>query len=70
MYWMGFTYSEAYHLPVWQRYWFIERINKELKSAQDAEVSQTRAAQHNDPQTRAMQGITRSNPPARLRRFT
>ena len=30
MYYQGFSYRDAYSLPVWQRVWFIERINKEL----------------------------------------
>ena len=28
---MGFGYRECYLLPVWQRVWFIERINKEIQ---------------------------------------
>mgnify|MGYP003662450267 CR=1 FL=1 len=70
MYWMGFTHTEAYGLPVWERNWFIERLNKELKQQQDSEHAQTRAAHHNDPETRAFQGRTRTHTPAKLRRFT
>ncbi len=65
MYYMGFTYDEAYNLPVWQRIWFINRVNSEIKKANDS-----RAAQHNDPQTRALKGKMRSQVPAKLRRFT
>lgn len=67
---MGFTYSEAYRLPIWQRQWFVERLRKELKGPEDKEEYQhSRAAHKNDPQTRAMMGL-RPNAPAKLRRFT
>ena len=64
---MGFTYKEVYDLPVWQRIWFLERLNKEIKKSNDG---QTRAAHTNDPQTRALQGKMRHQVPAKLRRFT
>ena len=71
MYYTGFTYTEAYRLPLWQRRWFIERINEEFKRAQDnGESAHSRAAHANDPQTRSMMGMARENPPAKLRRFT
>lgn len=64
---MGFTYNEAYNLPIWQRKWFIERINQEFKKSNQ---EQSRAAHHNTPETRALQGKSRPESPARLRRFT
>lgn len=64
---MGFTYNEAYNLPVWQRKWFIERINEEFKKSNQ---ESSRAAHHNTPETRALQGRNRTESPARLRRFT
>ena len=70
---MGFTYSEAYNIPIWQREWFLERINKEISKTNEAnggQGAQSRAAHQNDPQTRAMLGRNRHNVPARLRRFT
>jgi len=70
---MGFTYGEAYDLPIWQREWFLERLNKEITRTSEASEGQgatTRAAHHNEPQLRAMQGRHRSQVPARLRRFT
>jgi len=73
MYYMGFTYTEAYNLPIWQREWFLERINKEIKRTNEAnngEGASTRAAHQNDPQTRALMGRNRAHVPAKLRRFT
>lgn len=73
MYYMGFSYNESLNLPIWQRIWFIERINEEFKRAKskDGESDMgTRAAHHNSAETRAMQGRARSDVPAKLRRFT
>jgi len=70
MYYMGFTYTEAYVLPIWQRHWFIKRINKEIKSSSDEGGSASRAAHHNTPDARALQGRQRAQTPSRLRRFT
>jgi hypothetical protein len=64
MYYQGFSYRDAYMLPVWQRIWFIERINKEIKASQ----GQSRAAQ--SPDQRALQGRHRTTTPANQRRFT
>ena len=30
MYHLGFSYRDAYLLPVWQRFWFINRLKKEF----------------------------------------
>jgi len=73
MYYMGFTYDGAYKLAIWQREWFLNRLNNEIEKtneANDGQGANTRAAHQNDPQTRAMQGRHRSQVPARLRRFT
>lgn len=67
---MGFTYKEALDLPIWQRKWFIDRINREFKRASESGSDATRAAHHNTPQTRALQGKARQHVPAKLRRFT
>ena len=63
---MGFTYYEAYNIPIWQRVWFIKRISKEIEKANGA----SKAAHSNSEDVRAMQGMHRANPPAKLRRFT
>ena len=64
MYYVGFSYEDAYSLPVWQRVWYINRLNEEIKRSN----GQTRGMQ--DPGTREMSGMHRNNPPANLRRFT
>ena len=66
MYYMGFSYRKCYTLPIWQRNWFMERLNTEIQKAQGVSKSPT----SNEPQTRALQGRQRSQVPARLRRFT
>ena len=70
MYYVGFTFAEAYNLPVWQRIWFIERTNKEMKDSSDSGEAQSRAAHANSPDHRSMQGRQRSQVPSNLRRFT
>ncbi len=70
MYYIGFTYTEAYNLPVWQRIWFIERTNEEFKRASEANSDASRAAHANTPDHRQMMGRARDQVPARLRRFT
>jgi len=73
MYYMGFTYVEAYNVPVWQRIWFLKRLNKEIKRSNDANNGNgaaTRAAHHNDAESRELMGRHRSQVPANLRRFT
>ena len=67
---MGFTFEECYRLPVWQRRWFLERLNKELKAANEAQSGASRAAHANAPEARALMGRHRAQTPARLRRFT
>jgi len=66
MYYMGFTYREAYDLPIWQRKWFIDRIQQEITNTQNS-----RAATDNSADQRALRGVHRQNAvPAKLRRFT
>ena len=68
---MGFTYREAYTLPLWQRRWFVERIQKEFKRASErGEQPNSRAAHDNDATSRALRGMSRSETPSRIRRFT
>ena len=72
MYYVGFTYRECYNIPVWQRRWFIDRLQKEIKRTQDKEgnAQPTRGYHQNTPDARAMMGRYRSMVPANLRRFT
>ncbi len=66
MYYMGFSHREAVTLPIWQRKWFIDRFVQEMKDSQGGDKS----AHNNSPDARAMQGRSRSQVPAKLRRFT
>lgn len=70
MYYMGFSYKECMNLPIWQRKWFIERINTEFKRAKEANSDSSRAAHQNTPDMRALQGMARPQVPSKLRRFT
>jgi hypothetical protein len=73
MYYMGFTYVECYNLPIWQRVWFIQRLNTEIERMNKANKGQgaaTRAAHDNTPDARELMGRHRSHVPAKLRRFT
>jgi hypothetical protein len=72
MYYMGFSYVEGYNIPVWQRRWFIERIQKEIKKSSEkgGDPPPTHAMHQNSPDVRAMMGRQRSMVPAKLRRFT
>ena len=70
MYYMGFTYREAYHLPIWQRIWFLERLNTELKRSSDDGDNTSRAMHNNTADARALMGRHNPNAPAKLRRFT
>jgi hypothetical protein len=66
MYYMGFTYREAYSLPVWQRKWFIERVVEEIKNSN----GQTKTVNSPDDAAKNLMGQGRAGTPARLRRFT
>lgn len=74
MYYGGFTYTEAYALPVSYKRWYIERISKEIKGSQEDPDKpgngNSRAPHHNTPDVAALQGKSRTQVPARNRRFT
>jgi hypothetical protein len=71
MYYGGFSYKEAYNIPVVYKRWFVDRIVKELNrgSDEDGGQAQSRALHQNSPDVRAMQGKARTQTPSRLRRF-
>lgn len=72
-YYGGFTPSEAYNFPVPYKRWFIERIEKELNKNNgegDNSQGQSRALHQNSSDIRAMQNLSRSQVPSRLRRFS
>lgn len=62
---MGFSYNEAMSLPIWQRQWFVDRMSEEIKTSE-----KTRGAHTNTVEDRTMQGNSRTETPAKLRRFT
>lgn len=71
MYYGGFAYSETYALPIIYKRWFVERIVKEInRSSDDNGATRSRAFQHNTPELRELQGMSRTQAPSRLRRFT
>ena len=71
MYYCGFSYAETQQLPIAYKRWFIERTFKEIsKSGENNEASASRAAHHNTPDVRALQGRARQQVPSKLRRFT
>lgn len=62
-------------MPVAERRWFVDRLIAEFKRSQESAeqnnaVPLSRAAHTNDPTTRELAGLSRTNPPARGRRFT
>ena len=68
---MGFTYSEAYNIPIWQRRWFLTRTQKEINRTNNEDGGAgTRAAHQNSPDMRAWMERQRARVPAKLRRFT
>jgi hypothetical protein len=66
MYYMGFSYTEAMSLPIWQRAWFLDRMLEEIKNSN----GQSKAAHSNSADQRALAGNMRPQVPANLRRFT
>jgi len=73
MYYGGFSWKEAYNLPVPYKQWFIDRISKEIKGPEDpndpnSNNGRSRGHQHNSPEVASLQG-QRPNVPSRLRRF-
>jgi len=60
-------------MPIWQRVWFIQRLNEEIERVNKANKGQgapTRAAHQNTPEARELMGRSRNMVPAKLRRFT
>jgi hypothetical protein len=70
MYYMGFTYREAYLLPVWQRMWFINRTKEEINRTSGDGNTNSRGISENAPDVRSARNFDRASPPARLRRFS
>ena len=63
MYYIGFSYRDAYRLPIFQRKWFIERVVQEIKNTNSSKA-------HASTEDNALRGKMRTQSPANLRRFT
>lgn len=71
MYYGGFTFTEAYNIPISYKAWFVQRLVRELtQKDKDGSDPPSRAAHADTPEFRAMQGRAREQVPSRLRRFT
>jgi len=58
-------------MPIVIKDWFLQRIIKEInRSSETGDATQSRGAQHNTPDARALQNRANPNAPARTRRFT
>lgn len=69
-YYLGFTRSDIYAMPIAERMWYIERVSEEIrKASEQSDDYITKAAHNNSPDMRALRG-QRPQTPARLRRFT
>jgi hypothetical protein len=47
IYHLGFTYSDAYKCPVWQRFWFINRLKQEFEEAKKNQQQAYSTSQRN-----------------------
>ena len=63
MYYIGFSYRDAYRLPIFQRKWFIQRVIQEIKNTNSSKA-------HSTAEENTLKGKMRSQAPANLRRFT
>jgi hypothetical protein len=70
IYYGGFTFTEAWKLPISYRQWFINRISKEMNKGGEGQGAQSRATHQNTSDVRSLQGMTRAEGPSRTRRFT
>lgn len=62
---------EAYNIPVVFKRWWIDRISKEIARANQGEAPPgSRASHHDNPEVNALLNKTRTQAPARNRRFT
>jgi hypothetical protein len=68
MYYMGFSWTDAYRLPTAYKSWFIDRLSKQLtKHQEDGSVSRDPA--HHTAENRALAQMARTEVPHRHIRF-
>ena len=65
------NWETYYNFPIAYKRWLIKRIEKEIKTAHEAQSDiPSRAMHHNTPDARALAGRTRTQVPSKLTRFT
>tara|TARA_B100000927_G_C16450798_1_gene463742 strand:- start:916 stop:1158 length:243 start_codon:yes stop_codon:yes gene_type:complete len=47
VYHLGFTYQDAYNCPVWQRFWFINRLKYEFDKAKEQKQAASSQSKRN-----------------------
>ena len=52
IYHLGFDFNAAYNLPVWQRFWFINRLKEEFRQAKEHNQSPTSTARNTNSGSR------------------
>lgn len=68
MYYVGFSYDNAYNLPISIRKWFIKRFIKEISKEENNNPAPIKASHVQTPETRMFQGSHRTYSPNRLNR--
>ena len=63
-YYGGWSFSEAYNLPIGLRTWFIERLAKQLNDEQEA---QERAMRGHGSQTQTLNAFNQPSIPAHMK---
>lgn len=69
-YYLGVSLSDFWEMPIADVQWYMKRLQQELQPSGDDETRPNRAAHSNSPEDRALLGLHRAQPPAKLRRFT
>jgi hypothetical protein len=57
IYHLGFTYQDAYSLPVWQRFWFINRLKEEFKQAKEKNSNPNSSARRTNSGSRQFKNL-------------
>lgn len=72
-YYLGYSYTEVYNMPVAYKAWFIRRVSEEIAKANNPDNPTappgSKAAHQNSPDIAAILG-RRTDAPAKLRRFS
>ena len=68
MYYVGFSWTDCYGLPISIRKWFIKRFIKEISKEDKNAPAPIKASHVQTPETRMFQGSHRYHSPNRLNR--